>query len=71
MTTQEISLPRYEVIVGNVGSVISTDDYREAYEVFGEYCSQSESDYGRAGREDVYLLDQGEPIHELQNQYDL
>lgn len=62
--TTEIELPRYEVIVGNIGSVIATDDYSEAYEVFDEYCSQSRAGYGRAAGEEIELLDQGESLHQ-------
>ena len=64
--TTEIELPRYEVIVGNIGSVIATDDYSEAYQVFDEYCSQSRAGYGRAGVHVILveLLDQGESLHQ-------
>lgn len=61
--TREIESPRYEVIVGNIGSVILTDCYTEARGVFDEYYSQSVTGYGRAAGEEVELLDQGEPLH--------
>jgi hypothetical protein len=52
---------RFEVIVGNIGSVELTDNYGDACKAYGEYKSQSINGYGRASREDVTLFDGGEP----------
>lgn len=53
--------PRFEVVVGNIGSVELTDNYGAARKVYGEYRKQSLEGYGRASGEDVALLDDGEP----------
>lgn len=55
----------YEVMVGNIGSVIRTPDFNEALKVFDEYVQLSESGYGRVGGEDVTLLaEDGEVVKE-------
>lgn len=54
-------IPRFEVVVGNIGSVERTDNYGVACKAYGEYKSQSSQGYGRASSEDVTLLDNGEP----------
>jgi len=53
---------RYEVIVGNIGTVYSGNNLREGRVTFAEYLSQSESGRGRAGGEDVTLMMDDEPI---------
>lgn len=57
-------LPRYEVIVGNVGTVYSGDDTGRAYKTYWEYVSLSKTGHGRAGAEGVSLLVDNEPVHE-------
>lgn len=47
---------KFEVIVGNVGTVYSGGEMKKALEAFGEYRKQSQSDYGRAAGEDVTML---------------
>ena len=42
-------VPPYEVIVGNIGEVCSTNDEAEARRTFREYVRQSERDYGARG----------------------
>ena len=54
----------YELIVGNIGSVYVGRSKREAMKHFAEYVSQSKSGHGRAGGEDVTLLQNDEPIKE-------
>lgn len=56
--------PRYEIIVGNIGSVLQTNQLRDALMTYSNYKQQSISKYGRAGNEQVTLLDQGEPLYE-------
>lgn len=51
---------RYEVIVGNIGTVYSGGSLRLALKHFTEYRSQSETGRGRAGGEDVALMTDGE-----------
>jgi hypothetical protein len=47
---------RYDVVVGNIGTVYSGTDAAEAQRTFATYVQQSLSDSGRAGGEDVTLL---------------
>lgn len=54
----------YEVIVGNIGSVLTTDDYRIANEAYHNYILQSKNPQVRVFGEDVYLFQDGEPIRE-------
>ena len=51
---------RYIVIVGNVGTVYHGGNEEKANEIFNEYERQSETDRGRAGGENVTLLENGE-----------
>jgi hypothetical protein len=46
----------YEVIVGNIGTVYSGDDVREAVKTYSEYKEQSETGQGRASGESVTLV---------------
>lgn len=50
-------MKRYEVIVGNIGSVLQTNDYKEAKATYKEYVQQSKENYGRAAGEVVTLFD--------------
>lgn len=52
----------YEVIVGNVGLVFTGADERTARQEFSDYVRISKSGAGRAGGEDVYLFEDGDPI---------
>lgn len=58
------NMKEYEVIVGNVGKVHSGTNKREAVKCFNEYVDISDSGNGRAGYEDVVLMEGGEPIKE-------
>lgn len=53
-------MDKYQVIVGNIGTVYSGNDDVEACKIFGEYVEQSESGIGRAGNESVTLMDNDE-----------
>ena len=52
---------RYQVIVGNIGTVYDGDSWNEAKKTYGEYKRISQSGVGRAGGESVTLMD-GEEI---------
>lgn len=54
-----------QVIVGNIGTVYSGSNNKEAARVYKEYISQSKSNYGRAGGEDVTWMKNGEPHKEF------
>jgi hypothetical protein len=47
---------RYQVIVGNIGTTLDTDNYFEACKEYGEYKKISRLGAGRAGNEDVTLM---------------
>ena len=57
-------MPKYEVLVGNIGSVYLGGNQIEARKIYREYVSQSKTNYGRAGGEDVTLWEHGEIIRE-------
>jgi len=61
---------KYEVIVGNIGTVHSCNNPVEAAAVYGDYKRQSETNYGRAAGETVYLLKNGEPMYEHHGRQD-
>jgi hypothetical protein len=54
----------YQVIVGNIGTVITTDNKTDAEAAFNEYKAQSESNVGRAGGEPVTLFQDDEIVKE-------
>jgi len=60
----EVEQDIYEVVVGNIGSVISTGDVVKARKTFSEYIGISKSQSGRGSRESVTLLKNGEPVSE-------
>jgi hypothetical protein len=55
---------RYQVIVGNIGTVYDGNDYFEACKVYGEYKQQSKGVSGRASGEDVTLMKDDELLFE-------
>jgi hypothetical protein len=55
---------RFQVIVGNIGTVYDGNSYSKATEDYLEYLDQSARQYGRAAGEDVTLMADGEIIHE-------
>jgi hypothetical protein len=63
--TCELAL-RFEVTVGNIGSVYRSDNSDIAWAKWAEYVEDSKTGLGRAGGEEVVLWDNGEPklIHE-------
>jgi len=50
---------RYEVVVGNVGTVYDGSSLDATLKVFKEYQDQSKSGVGRAAGEDVTVLKNG------------
>lgn len=57
---------RYEVIVGNIGSVYYGDDKEVAERKFDAYMAASQSGYGRAGNEPVTMMRDGEIYQEYE-----
>lgn len=51
---------RYEVVVGNVGTVYTGTSRKDALDSYNEYVELSESGFGRAANEDVALMLDGE-----------
>jgi DNA modification methylase len=51
---------RFEVVVGNVGTVYEGKDCKEAREIYKDYCKISKKRHGRAGGEPVTLFRNGE-----------
>lgn len=51
---------RYEVIVGNIGTVYSGNNFMQASAKFAAYVKLSKADSGRASGESVTLLDHDE-----------
>ena len=56
---------RFEVVVGNIGSVYSGNSLSIALDLFDTYVNQSKSGVGRAGGEFVTLFKYGEPYKEF------
>ena len=57
-------MKKYQVIVGNIGTVYNGNNPVEANTVYGEYKHISISGIGRAGNEDVILFEDGELKYE-------
>ena len=55
---------KYQVIVGNVGTVLDTDNGAQANVQFGQWRTASKEGWGRAGGEQVTLMKDGEPKRE-------
>ena len=55
---------RYQVIVGNIGTVIDTNSFIEANMVYSGYRKLSREGVGRAAYEQVTLLKDNEPKYE-------
>jgi hypothetical protein len=51
---------RYQVIVGNIGQVVDTDQYKDALMAYSTYKKDSLAGYGRASGESVVLMDRDE-----------
>ena len=57
-------MSKYEVIVGNIGTVYDGDNSDEAVLHYHGYVRQSKSGMGRAGNETVVIMEDGEPMPE-------
>ena len=55
---------KYQLIVGNIGTVLETEDEPTASENYSAYVQISQSTHGRASGEQVTLMMNGEPIME-------
>jgi hypothetical protein len=56
---------KYQVIVGNIGTVYDGDDKEKAYKDYRDYVRISqENNDGRATGEQVHFIQDGEPIME-------
>lgn len=55
---------KYQVIVGNVGTVCDTDCPIEANTAWGEYRRQSQAGAGRAAHENVTMLKSDKIVRE-------
>lgn len=58
--------PKFEVIVGNIGTVYSGNNYMQAQTKYSAYVKQSREEYGRAAGETVTLFHNGEIRSEYQ-----
>ena len=56
---------KYEVIVGNIGTVYLGSSLMEANAAWGEYKRQSKANYGRAAGESVAFFKDGELVREF------
>lgn len=49
-------MPRFQVIVGNIGTVTNTDSLSEALKDYNSCVQNSKDNYGRGGNEPVTLM---------------
>ena len=54
----------YTVVVGNIGTVLETNQHSAAIQTFQDYVDASIDNVGRAAGEDVTLFEDGEVLHE-------
>lgn len=59
-------IPRYEVVVGNIGRVYSGSDWHAAEKAYFEYVDQSQTTWMRASGEDVVIFQDGEIFREYE-----
>ena len=57
-------MARYEIVVGNIGTVYSGDNRNQATGTFNLYVDRSLSKYGLAAGEPVTMMVDGEPARE-------
>jgi len=53
---------QYQVIIGNIGTVLNTTDKLKAEKTYKAYMYDSDDGVGRAGGEEVTLMGDGEVI---------
>jgi hypothetical protein len=56
---------KYQVIVGNVGTVIDTNNKKEADKTYKQYMHDSDDNIGRVGGEIVTLMEDDEIVREF------
>ena len=56
---------KYKVTVGNIGTVVETNNKSDAMKIFNEYVRQSKNLYGRAANEDVVFWQNEEPAKDF------
>ena len=56
---------KYEVIVGNIGTVYLGSNLVAAKAIWGEYTLRAKANYGRAAGESVAFFEDGELVREL------
>ena len=56
---------KYQVEVGNIGTVYDGNHEQTAIDTFNEYHNLSSSGYGRCAYEPVTLMQDGEPVDSL------
>ena len=56
---------KFQVVVGNLGTMYDGNDELTARECFEEYATLSYSGVGRVGNESVTLMCDGEPVEEF------
>lgn len=57
-------MPKYEVHVGNVGTVHTGHDESAALQAFNEWVKVAQETVSRAAGENVLLMEDGEPMKE-------
>ncbi len=55
-------MPQYQVVVGNIGTTLTTPNKKEAIEEFGHYAVAVLKPFGRCAGEDVTLFEDDEII---------
>ena len=58
------NMAKYEIVVGNIGSVYTGNNYHNAKQEYEGWVNISREQYGRAAGEDVTLFEDWEPIME-------
>ena len=53
----------YQVLVDGIGRVVETPKKNEALNFYKEYVSLSKNNIGRAGNENIYLIENNEVLH--------
>lgn len=53
-------MKKYQVVVGNIGHVLDTNNGREARREYRAWIAQSEAEHGRASGEPVTLFQDGD-----------
>ncbi len=56
--------PKFQVIVGNIGTVYAGNNYMQAMSAYSTYVRQSTKNIGRAAGESVTVMHNGEIKHE-------